>query len=332
MRQAKIYRYQLPMDSGVILRNTRLAHREGFVVQVKEDQSLGFGEAAPLAGFSIETLEDIQPVLIEILEQWVLTGNWPDDLMIYPPSVSFAISMAKMTLNHELKSTDICQVAPLCSGDPDALIPVLEEMQGTPIAKMKVGFYEPIRDGILVNLFLESLPDLIVRLDANQQWNLDKALKFASYIEPQYRHRIAFVEEPCQTIEDCLAFAAQSQIKIAWDEQLQLAVRNQTISELSQHIENVGAWVIKPSLVGDIQYCRTLIDQAQSLGIDAVISSSLESSLGLNQLRQISADWMPEQTPGLDTLQLFQVQLEHPWPNSNLPLWQLEEQTCVWSR
>lgn len=60
------------------------------------------------------------------------------------------------------------------------------------MAKVKVGLYEPIRDGMLVNLFLESIPDLQLRLDANRSWTLEKALKFAQYVMPEFRSRIAF--------------------------------------------------------------------------------------------------------------------------------------------
>ena len=48
------------------------------------------------------------------------------------------------------------------------------------VAKVKVGLYEPIRDGMLVNLFLESIPDLQLRLDANRSWTLEKALSLLS--------------------------------------------------------------------------------------------------------------------------------------------------------
>ena len=36
MREAKIYRYILPMDSGVILRDNKLTERVGYVVVLSE--------------------------------------------------------------------------------------------------------------------------------------------------------------------------------------------------------------------------------------------------------------------------------------------------------
>ena len=65
---------------------------------------------------------------------------------------------------------------------------------------------------------------------------------------------------------------------------------------------------IKPTLVGSLQDCQA--DCAtHSLGIKAVISSSIESSLGLTQLARIAAQYTPNVTPGLDTLNLMQHQI-----------------------
>ena len=59
---------------------------------------------------------------------------------------------------------------------------------------------------------------------------------------------------------------------------------------------------------------------AHALGLTAVISSSIESSLGLMQLARIAAWLTPDTIPGLDTLDLMQVQQVRRWPGSPLPL------------
>ncbi|MGO1298618.1 MAG: o-succinylbenzoate synthase, partial [Vibrio sp.] len=41
MRSAKLYRYTLPMDSGVVLRNNKLTHRVGYVVALSEHGRTG---------------------------------------------------------------------------------------------------------------------------------------------------------------------------------------------------------------------------------------------------------------------------------------------------
>ncbi|MGC6745017.1 hypothetical protein ACP0HM_11565 [Escherichia coli] len=59
----------------------------------------------------------------------------------------------------------------LCNGDPDDLILKLADMPGEKVAKVKVGLYEAVRDGMVVNLLLEAIPDLHLRLDANRALN-----------------------------------------------------------------------------------------------------------------------------------------------------------------
>ena len=80
--------------------------------------------------------------------------------------------------------------APLCYGDPDELYAELNQMSGDKVAKIKVGMYEANRDGLITDMFLEAIPDLQLRLDANRQWTLEKALKFAEKVKPQ--HRLVF--------------------------------------------------------------------------------------------------------------------------------------------
>ncbi|MNF05809.1 o-succinylbenzoate synthase [compost metagenome] len=92
----------------------------------------------------------------------------------------------------------------------------------------------------------------------------------------------------------------------------------------------MAAIVIKPTLVGSLSRCQALVEQAHAAGLTAVISSSLESSLGLTQLARI-AHWLtPATVPGLDTLDLMQAQLLRRWPGSRLPLQDLQAMECLW--
>jgi len=77
--------------------------------------------------------------------------------------------------------------------------------------------------------------------------------------------------------------------------------------------------VIKPTLTGSLAKVREQVAAAHALGLTAVISSSIESSLGLTQLARIAAWLTPDTIPGLDTLNLMQAQLIRRWPDSALP-------------
>lgn len=84
--------------------------------------------------------------------------------------------------------------------------------------------------------------------------------------------------------------------------------------------EGVRAVVIKPTLTGSLEKVREQVQAAHALGLTAVISSSIESSLGLTQLARIAARLTPDTIPWLDTLDLMQAQQVRRWPGSTLPV------------
>ncbi len=310
MRSVQIYRWQLPMDAGVVLRERRLKTRDGLFVHLQQGDRQGWGEISPLPGFSRESLEEAEASLRAWSSAW-RDGGAP--LLPGLPSVDFGISCALAELDASLPEEANYRAAPLCTGDPDELFAVLAAMPGEKVAKIKVGLYEAVRDGMVANLLLEAIPDLRLRLDANRAWTPLKAQQFAKYVNPAYRDRIAFLEEPCKTRTDSLAFARETGIAIAWDESL----RENDFEWTAE--PGVRAVVIKPTLTGSIAKVREQVETAHGLGLIAVISSSIESSLGLTQLARIAAQFTPDTVPGLDTLNLMQAQLLRPWPGNTLP-------------
>lgn len=232
--------------------------------------------------FSHETLEQAQEAALTDLQQWLAGQSLSENAL---PSVAFGLSCALAELSGELPIQADYRKAPLCSGDPDELFAVLQAIPGEKVAKVKVGLYEAVRDGMVVNVLLEALPDLKLRLDANRSWTRAKADGFAKYVNPEWRNRIAFLEEPCKTRDESRDFARTTGIAIAWDE----SVREPDFRVEAE--EGVAAIVIKPTLTGSLQRCQQLITEAHQIGLEAVISSSIESSLGLTQLARVAA-WL----------------------------------------
>ncbi|EPS0030204.1 o-succinylbenzoate synthase [Escherichia albertii] len=310
MRSAQVYRWQIPMDAGGVLRDRRLKTRDGLYVCLRDGEREGWGEISPLPGFSQESWEEAQSALLTWVNGW-LAG---DCALPEMPSVAFGVSCALAELADALPQEANYRAAPLCNGDPDDLILKLADMPGEKVAKVKVGLYEAVRDGMVVNLLLEAIPDLHLRLDANRAWTPLKGQQFAKYVNPDYRDRIAFLEEPCKTRDDSRAFARETGIAIAWDESL----REPDFTFAAE--EGVRAVVIKPTLTGSLDKVCEQVQAAHALGLTAVISSSIESSLGLTQLARIAAWLTPDTIPGLDTLDLMQAQQVRRWPDSPLPL------------
>lgn len=316
MRSAQVYRWQIPMDAGVVLRDRRLKTRDGLFVYLRDGERDGWGEISPLPGFSRETLDEAQSALLAWADAWRQGSDAP---LPDVPSVAFGISCALAEVNDALPLAADYRAAPLCTGDPDDLVLKLAAMPGEKVAKVKVGLYEAVRDGMVVNLLLEAVPELTLRLDANRAWTPLKAQQFAKYVNPDNRSRIAFLEEPCKTRDDSRAFARETGIAIAWDESLREADFRFAAEP------GVRAVVIKPTLTGSLARVKEQVDAAHALGLTAVISSSLESSLGLTQLARIAAWLTPQTMPGLDTLNLMQTQLIRCWPESPLPCGAIED-------
>nr|WP_204352511.1 o-succinylbenzoate synthase [Aggregatibacter kilianii] len=315
-RRYSLYRYSIPVDSQLILRNRFLKKREGLLVKVCCGEHEGWGEIAPLPEFSLETLDEAQAQAIAWLKKWdeARSCNVKLELTGLYPSVAFGLSCALAEMKEKLGEEGNYQVAPLCYGDPDELYEPLNQMQGEKVAKIKVGMYEANRDGMIADMLLEAIPDLQLRLDANRSWTPAKAQLFAKYVKPEHRARIQFLEEPCKTRDESRQFARETGINIAWDE---------SVREPDFRVEkepHLAALVIKPTLVGSIERCVELIEQAHALGIKAVISSSIESSFGLTQLARMAQQYTPNVTPGLDTLSLMDYQMVRTWPGSDLPL------------
>jgi len=172
----KLFRYKLPMKNG--------KNREGLIVQLDD----GFGEIAPLPGFSKETLEEAQ---IEALE-WAHTGKEPT-----LPSVRFGIASTKKPL----QSVHL----PLCSLGP---------RDGFTTTKIKLG-HLPLSDAI--SLVKEHYRKANLRLDCNRAWSLEEALEFASHFKPD---DFAYLEEPVRSFAELVAFSKATQFPIALDESI----------------------------------------------------------------------------------------------------------------
>ena len=98
-----------------------------------------------------------------LLGKWQLAGDCELPQM---PSVAFSKLCIGRTAD-TLPQAANYRAAPLCNGDPDDLILKLADMPGEKVAKVKVGLYEAVRDGMVV-ICCQAIPDLHLRLDANR--------------------------------------------------------------------------------------------------------------------------------------------------------------------
>lgn len=202
------------------MRHQRLKTHDGLLVRLQQGKRQGWGEIAPLPKFSQETLAQATQATLAWLKSWQV-GKTPADSPL--PSVAFGLSCALAECKQCPPLQADYRKAPLCSGNPDKLFQVLSGVTGREARQAGSKLYKVMRDGIIVNLLLEALPDLHLRLDANRSWMRAKADGFAKYLNPAWRTRITFLEESCKTRDESRDFTMATDIAVAWDESVREA-------------------------------------------------------------------------------------------------------------
>lgn len=318
-----LYQYRLPLEALLPVGKQRIDHRVGLVLQActsADDQYQQVEvDIAPLSGididqhdiigFSRESLTQVQTALTELLPQ--LCGQHIDKLIEFSeqspyPSLAFGLSLLHAKLMGKLgtvrpQSTTI----PLIYHPTDASNALLANKianlsMDVHSVKVKVG-QTSIEDELsLIYGILGTRPDLKLRLDANRGLTLEQAIAFAACLPLD---AIEYIEEPCQNPQDNMPFYQAIGLPYALDESL-----NDPEYQFEMH-EGLTALIIKPMLLGSLEKLSNLIDTAHSHGVRCILSSSLESSLGIHDLAHLATILTPDEIPGLDTLNAFSQDL-----------------------
>ena len=325
--------YVLPLRAPLTLKGVEHHERRGCLLKIEDENgNVGWGDCAPLSGFSHETIDEAMVQLHEVA-QWFskqqLSGSWADvnsdmftaieDLGVYP-SVRYAVELAVL----DLASRIIEKPLPyLLHPDPAVSLPInalitseegdaLRERvtglleKGYKAFKIKVGRLSPGVDAERVRTVRDLVgKDVEIRCDANQSWSIHQATEFA---EATYGYRIAYVEEPLRIPEKMSLLWIDTQLPVALDESL---IGLPSLEGKSY----ASAVVLKPTILGGIIRTLELADEARRLGMRAVVSSAFESGVGMrgNIALAVATGGEPA---GLDPYNL----LEHDVLEERLPL------------
>ncbi|HMB91526.1 MAG TPA: o-succinylbenzoate synthase [Rhodothermales bacterium] len=321
MRLAAIdlYRYTLPLTAPLILKGESLHERRGFLMRVKDDAGhTGWGDVAPLPGFSRESLEDAARQLQDVQRNWTgqqIAANPVDpdhqlaerlDQKVWVASVRFGIEVATWDLfaaeTDSLMPDVLCpEASPVVSlnglllGNQQDIIDRATQMraEGYRAVKLKVG-RKPVADDVaLVHEVRSVLGDAVaLRLDANRLWTMDEAVAFAEGIAGV---PIAYIEEPLRDFSLLPTLAERTKVPIALDESLM----GMPVAQLQAHAY-AAAVVLKPTLVGGVAHTLRMARTAQSLGMTPVLSAAFETGVGLRGLIALAA-CLGKTPVGLDT-------------------------------
>jgi o-succinylbenzoate synthase len=116
-------------------------------------------------------------------------------------------------------------------------------------------------------------PDGFVRVDANARWSVDEAVRAITLLD-RAAGGLQYVEQPCVTIEELAAVRRKVDVPIAADESIRRA-------EDPLRVAVAGAAdvaILKCAPLGGV---RRALAVAEACGLPCVVSSALETSVGL---------------------------------------------------
>lgn len=110
-----------------------------------------------------------------------------------------------------------------------------------------------------------------VRIDANGAWSVDEALQALKELA---RFDLEYVEQPCASVEDLAAVRRRTDVLVAADE----SIRRAEDPLLVKKLEAADIAVLKVQPIGGVRAC---LDIAEQIGLPVVVSSALETSVGI---------------------------------------------------
>lgn len=320
---AELLPYRLSLDPPMPLGAGTVETRHGFLVCLRaESGEMGWGECAPLPGFSRETIADAADSVRSLAESLNELSLDPRlfvdpsgpihralDAATPPPSVRYALDLALWDLGAQSLALSLAQAMhpdpavalPLCAllpTDPDAALARARELAGAGwrAVKVKVGRGDPEADARLIADLRRALgPGVEIRADANRAWGMDEAKAFAKGVAGA---DLGFVEEPLRDPASLPLLWMDTGLPIALDETVQIPQGEAFIRGW------VSAVVLKPTLVGGIVQTLRLAGLARSVGARPVVSSAYESGVGMRGLVALAAATGAEPA-GLDTARAF---------------------------
>jgi O-succinylbenzoate synthase len=313
------FRYRIPLKMPLNLGPRTVSEREGLLVRVETEQdAVGWGDVAPLPGFSPESLVEAIDVLRAVGPS--LVGVTIDKALVRileataAASVRFGVELALWDARAEAAQTTLAHVlhaSPRTTVSYNGLLTegnVRKEAMrardaGYRAVKLKVGRQSIEEDVARVRAAHKALGGTTLRLDANRAWSVENARRFAERIAGV---PIAYIEEPLADPTILRSFVAETKLPVALDETMQEG------AVLAEHAYAVAA-VIKPMLVGGICATQRLVEQAMDVHVQPVLSSTFESGIGLRGLVALAASMDEADVPmGLDTYSRLRTDVARP--------------------
>jgi o-succinylbenzoate synthase len=242
--------------------------REGVLIRGER----GWGEWSPFLEYPPEVAEP----WLRCAEE-AAAGDWPAPVRT---SVSVNVTVPAV-------GPDRAQEIVRAGGCTTAKVKVAEPGQSSAEDEARV---EAVRDALG--------PSGRIRVDANGGWAVDAAVAAIGRLD-RAAGGLEYVEQPCASVEDLAAVRRTVGVPIAADESIRRAADPYRVRDL----EAADVAVLKVQPLGGVRACLRI---AEDIGLPVVVSSALETSVGIAAGVALAAA-LPElpYACGLATVQLL---------------------------
>jgi o-succinylbenzoate synthase len=232
----------------------------------------GWGEWSPF----LEYPPHVAAAWLRCAEE-AAAGDWPEPLRDRIP-VNVTVPAVDPAAAHRIV---------LAGGCRTAKVKVAEPGQTSADDEARV---EAVRDALGA--------DGWVRVDANGAWDVDTAVASIARLD-RAAGGLEYVEQPCASVEDLAAVRRRVAVPVAADE----SIRRADDPYLVRDLEAADIAVLKVQPLGGVRACLRI---AEDIGLPVVVSSALETSVGIAAGVALAAA-LPElpHACGLSTVQLL---------------------------
>ncbi|MEJ7795386.1 MAG: o-succinylbenzoate synthase [Nocardioides sp.] len=242
--------------------------REGVLIE----GAVGWGEWSPFLEYDAAVAEP----WLRCAEE-AAAGDWPAAVRDTVP-VNVTVPAVDPETAHRITRDGGCRTAKVKVAEPGQTL-------ADDLARL-----EAVRDALG--------PDGRIRVDANGGWDVDTAVAAIAALD-RAASGLEYVEQPSPTVEDLAAVRRRVDVPIAADESIRRAADPYRVRDL----EAADIAVLKVQPLGGVRACLRI---AEEIGLPVVVSSALESSIGIAAGVALAAA-LPElpYACGLATVQLL---------------------------
>ncbi len=315
--EATYIKHELQFLKPARTSRSEMKTHDAYYVTLKNGNASGTGEASPLKGLSIDSVDDFELKLKAFCAQ-INEGIHPLDLDFEKfPSVRFALECAlkemNNTANHILFDTDFTRgkgipingLVWMDSKDEMLKQSFKKVEEGFNCIKFKVGALDFDEECKMLETFRKkhSSSKVEIRLDANGAFKNDEALRQLNELSRFGVHSIEQPIKPKQS-EIMQEICAKSKIPVALDEEL-IGIDVMTEGKKLLQLIKPAYIILKPTLLGGFVLSEQWIKYADELTIAWWATSALESNIGLNAISQWTSGFDNRLPQGLGTGSLY---------------------------